>query len=62
MKYGSFNFVFRNSCPLLVSVGDYVKHGRDRAKIEIHLKNESEKDSVITRVFTNKRNLYKVDD
>jgi len=33
-------------------IGEYVKYGRDTAKIEIHLKNGSRKDSVITRVFT----------
>ncbi|XP_071557366.1 structural maintenance of chromosomes protein 5 [Temnothorax nylanderi] len=34
-------------------IGEYVKYGRDTAKIEIHLKNESNKrDSIVTRTFT----------
>jgi len=34
-------------------IEEYVKYGRDMAKIEIHLKNGSKEDSVITRVFNN---------
>lgn len=33
-------------------IGEYVKYGRDSAKIEIRLKNDSRQDSVITRIFT----------
>ncbi|KAL6263333.1 hypothetical protein P5V15_006130 [Pogonomyrmex californicus] len=34
-------------------IGEYVKYGCDSAKIEIHLKNNTRKDSIITRIFTN---------
>ncbi|KAL0107255.1 hypothetical protein PUN28_015650 [Cardiocondyla obscurior] len=33
-------------------IGEFVKYGQNKAKIEIHLKNDSNKDSVITRTFT----------
>lgn len=33
-------------------VGEYVKYGCDSAKIEIHLNNSCQQDSVITRIFT----------
>lgn len=33
-------------------IGEYVKYGRDTAKIEIHLKNGTKKDSIVTRIFT----------
>ncbi|XP_012059137.1 PREDICTED: structural maintenance of chromosomes protein 5 [Atta cephalotes] len=33
-------------------IGEYVKYGRDSAKIEIHLKNGFKQDSIITRTFT----------
>ncbi|KYQ56942.1 Structural maintenance of chromosomes protein 5 [Trachymyrmex zeteki] len=33
-------------------IGEYVKYGRDSAKIEIHLTNGSKQDSIITRTFT----------
>lgn len=33
-------------------IGEYVKYGRDSAKIEIHLKNDSRHDSVVTRIIT----------
>ncbi|KAG5343223.1 SMC5 protein, partial [Acromyrmex heyeri] len=33
-------------------IGEYVKYGRDSAKIEIHLKNNFKQDSIITRIFT----------
>ncbi|XP_071634268.1 structural maintenance of chromosomes protein 5 [Temnothorax longispinosus] len=33
-------------------IGEYVKYGRDTAKIEIHLKNNSKRDSIVTRTFT----------
>lgn len=33
-------------------VGEYVKYGRNSAKIEIYLKSATEVDSVITRTFT----------
>jgi len=33
-------------------IGEYVKYGRDSAKIEIHLKNGLKQDSIITRTFT----------
>jgi chromosome segregation ATPase len=36
-------------------IGEYVKYGRESAKIEIYLKNGSRKqDIMITRIFTNK--------
>lgn len=33
-------------------IGEYVKYGCDFAKIEIHLKNGSNRDHVIIRIFT----------
>ncbi|XP_012530407.1 structural maintenance of chromosomes protein 5 [Monomorium pharaonis] len=33
-------------------VGEYVKYGQNSAKIEIHLKNGSKRDSVVTRIFS----------
>ncbi|XP_025994604.1 structural maintenance of chromosomes protein 5 [Solenopsis invicta] len=35
-----------------IHVGEYVKYGKDTAKIEIHLKSDSRQDSIIMRTFT----------